>query len=70
MTGKVPHKNLAYYINTKTLEAIHQNLGIPLSKTISGSEMNGVRTSMDDEEDGEEVEEDVIDEYNEDQSVC
>lgn len=66
---KVPRRNLAYYVNMKTIEAIHRALDIPLSKTITTNDMNGVRASVE-EEDGEEVEEDVIDDFTEDQSVC
>ncbi len=69
MTVKVPRRNLAYYVNMKTIEAIHRALDIPLSKTITTNDMNGVRASVE-EEDGEEVEEDVIDDFTEDQSVC
>ena len=72
LAGRIPKKNLSFYVNMKTIEAIYRSQDIPMSKAIGsnqGSEMNGVSMSQE-EEDGEEVEEDVVDDYQEDQSVC
>ncbi len=51
---------MAFYVNTKTIEAVHRALDIPLNK--SGLS-NGIHPGSPEEEDGEEVEEDVIDDF-------
>ena len=52
---------MAYYINIKTIEAIHQALNIPMKETTRP--LNGFGGGQEDEEEGEEVvEEDVVDE--------
>ena len=58
----LPKANMAYYINIKTIEAIHQELNIPLKE--SAVAINGFGGGQEeDEEEGEEVvEEDVVDE--------
>ena len=59
MKGRVSTSNLAYYVNMRTIEAIHGALEIPLSKTITAGQVNGYRSAGHEEEDGEVVEEDV-----------
>ena len=60
MKGRISSVNLAYYVNMRTIEAVHQALDIPLSRTIDTSKMNGYRSVMgQEEEDGEIVEEEV-----------
>ena len=66
MKARIPKVNLAYYVNMKTIESIHRALDIPMSK---GTAVNGVHLGGGEEEDGEEVEEDVVDEYRDD-SMC
>ncbi|XP_071106694.1 intraflagellar transport protein 140 homolog [Haliotis cracherodii] len=51
--------NPAYYVNTKTIEAIHRALDVPLSRTIDPDKMNGFRSPEDEE--GDFIEEDVAD---------
>ncbi len=51
--------NPAYYVNTRTIEAIHRALDIPLSQTINSDKMNGFRSPEDEE--GDFIEEDVAD---------
>ncbi len=51
---------MAFYVNTKTIEAVHRALDIPMNK--SGLS-NGIHPGSPEEEDGEEVEEDVIDDF-------
>ena len=61
MKIKIPKVNMAYYIDVKTIENVHQALDIPLPKT---NGVNGIRMgSGGEEEEGEEVDEDVIDDY-------
>ena len=45
MKGRISGVNLAYYVNMRTLQAVHQALDIPLSKTIdtTAGRMNGYR---------------------------
>ena len=52
MHQHVPTVNMAYYINTQTIEAVHTALEIPLRK--GGGEGNGERAS-DDESIGEGI---------------
>ena len=67
MKTKVSPANMAYYINLRTIESVHQALNIPVPRGISGGaggdKMNGVRASQE-EEDGEEVDEDVAEVYD------
>ncbi|XP_041362442.1 intraflagellar transport protein 140 homolog [Gigantopelta aegis] len=68
MRGRIRGTNITYFVNLKTIEEIHNALNIPLSRTINSSTMNGFHTKNtenEEEEEGEFVEEDVIDEmYN------
>ncbi|XP_052768007.1 intraflagellar transport protein 140 homolog [Mya arenaria] len=60
MKGRVSGVNIAYYVNMRTIQAVHQALDIPLSNTIDTSKMNGFRGGGgQEEEDGEIVEEEV-----------
>ena len=55
---------MAFYVNNKTIEAVHRALDIPINKA---GLSNGFRPrSPGNEEDGEEVEEDVIDDFRDD----
>ena len=63
MKNRIPKVNMAYYVNMRTIEAVHRALDIPLSRGTGVSEkINGFAKHDDEEEDGEEVQEDVIDE--------
>nr|XP_014351262.1 PREDICTED: intraflagellar transport protein 140 homolog [Latimeria chalumnae] len=57
MRKKLPSVNLTYYVNQQTVEAIHQALGIPLSRATAPERIR--HNSI---EDGEEVEEEVSEE--------
>lgn len=59
MKGRITGVNLAYYVNMRTIEAVHRALDIPLSRTIDTSKVNGYRSAGHEEEDGEVVEEEV-----------
>lgn len=59
MKGRISGVNMSYYVNMRTLQAVHQALDIPLSNTIDSSKMNGYRSAGHEEEDGEIVEEEV-----------
>lgn len=59
MKGRISGVNMAYYVNLRTIEAVHQALDIPLTDTIRKSHINGFRTGGPEEEDGEIVEEEV-----------
>lgn len=59
MRQRVPNVNMAYYINIKTIETIHKQLGIPLGRGM-GAERD-IKGGMD-EDIGEEVEEEVDEE--------
>ena len=59
MKGRITGVNIAYYVNMRTIEAIHQALDIPLSRTLDTNKLNGYRSAGHEEEDGEIVEEEV-----------
>ena len=72
MRSKIPHINIGYYVNMKTVEAVHKALDIPLGKTIMSNKMNGMNGMngvMQDEEEGEIVEEEVADIYGQDDII-
>ena len=57
---------MSYYVNMRTIEAVHRALNIQLPRGLNQDKVNGVGGSPEEEE-GEEVEEDVIDDmYNDD----
>ena len=59
MRNRLRTVNLSYYVDPKIIAAVHQALDIPMKET---RQPNGFRMAGDDEEeDGEEVDEDVID---------
>ncbi|XP_020899151.2 intraflagellar transport protein 140 homolog, partial [Exaiptasia diaphana] len=59
MRQRVPTVNMAYYVNMKTIEAVHKSLGIPLGRGM-GAERE-IKAGLDEDE-GEEVEEEVEEE--------
>ncbi len=70
MRTNIPKLNMAYYVNQKTIAAVHGALNIPVPRAADpagggggGATLsNGFRPgSPAEEEEGEEVEEDVID---------
>ena len=62
MRSRMPGVQLAFYVNMKTIEAVHRALDIPLSSKAAGSRLNGFSPGGgDEEEEGEFVEEEVID---------
>ena len=66
MRQRIPTVNMAYYVDIKTIEAIHSALGVPLGRGIGADVSNrGNGTNMDEEEsEGEEsVGEEVEDAY-------
>eukprot|EP00057_Strongylocentrotus_purpuratus_P021032 XP_011675506.1 PREDICTED: intraflagellar transport protein 140 homolog [Strongylocentrotus purpuratus] len=72
MRSRIATVNMAYYINIRTIEAVHQALDIPLGRG-TGAEKKGMVMGNDlgqDEDDGEEVEEEVQEDYNEDEAYC
>eukprot|EP00058_Branchiostoma_floridae_P021724 XP_002607214.1 hypothetical protein BRAFLDRAFT_118626 [Branchiostoma floridae] len=62
MRQRIPTVNMAYYVNMRTIEAVHRALDIPLGRGM-GAEKN-MRTESLDEDEGEEVEEDVAEDYD------
>lgn len=56
MRRRVPNVNMAYYVNMKTIEAVHKAVGAPLGRGMGAEREIGGEL---DEEDGEEVEEEV-----------
>lgn len=60
MRQRVPTVNMAYYVNMKTIEAVHKSLGIPLGRGM-GAERDTIKAGLDEDE-GEEVEEEVEEE--------
>ena len=65
MRNRIPKLNMGFYVNNKTIAAVYKALDIPLNKTAGLS--NGIRPgSPGNEEYGEEVEEDVIDDFRDD----
>ena len=69
LKAKMPKVNVTFYVNMKTIEAIYGALDIPL-RGISNGPVNGITMGGGDEEDGEEVEEDVIDDFTAEQSYA
>jgi intraflagellar transport protein 140 len=59
MKGRISGVNMSYYVNMRTIQAVHQALDIPLSNTINAGQMNGYRSAGHEDEDGDMVEEDV-----------
>lgn len=57
MRKRLPSVNLTYYVNQRTVEAVHRAVGIPLSRNSVPERIR--HNSM---EDGEEVDEEVADE--------
>lgn len=59
---KMPSANLSYYVDMRTIEAIFRALDLPLGRELimNNNKLNGYRGSP--EEDGEEVEEEVVEE--------
>ncbi|XP_019615052.1 PREDICTED: intraflagellar transport protein 140 homolog [Branchiostoma belcheri] len=62
MRQRIPTVNMAYYVNMRTIEAVHRALDIPLGRGM-GAEKNMRAESMEEDE-GEEVEEDVAEDYD------
>lgn len=60
MRNKIPKVNVTFYVNIKTIQQIHKALDVPMKD----QDTNGVRIGGGgaDEDEGEEVEEDVVDE--------
>jgi len=57
MKGRISGVNMAYYVNMRTIQTVHQALDIPFSGADT-KHMNGFRAGGE-EEDGDIVEEDV-----------
>ncbi|XP_059152845.1 intraflagellar transport protein 140 homolog [Physella acuta] len=67
LQSRLPGIYLGYYVNMKTIEAIHKALSLPLDRSLKSDRMNGMRMGGgdNDEETSEFVEEEVIDDmYN------
>ncbi|XP_071962146.1 intraflagellar transport protein 140 homolog [Antedon mediterranea] len=62
MRSRIPTVNMAFYVNMRTIEAIHRSLDIPLGR--------GMGAEKKDEDDGDEVEEEVQEEYDDDNGYC
>ncbi|XP_048575888.1 intraflagellar transport protein 140 homolog isoform X2 [Nematostella vectensis] len=56
MRQRVPSVNMAYYVNLKTIEAIHNAVGVPMGRGMGAEKPH--KGGLD-EDDGEEVEEEV-----------
>ena len=62
MSTRVPRANLTYYVNLKTLQTIYHALDIPMPNFGGDKMSNGFHLANGEEEEGEVVEEDVMDE--------
>ena len=64
MRGRLPGVQLAFYVNMKTIEAVHRALDLPISNKATDNRLNGFSRGggEEEEEEGEFVEEEVIDE--------
>ena len=63
MRQRIPTVNMAYYVDIKTIEAIHSALGIPLGRGI-GADTTPGHGDLEEESEGEEsVGEEVEDAY-------
>ena len=58
MRRRVPSVNLAYYLDIRTIEAIHRALGIPVGRGV-GAEVMLQRTLQEEEEEEEESDESI-----------
>lgn len=56
--------NILYYVNMKTIESIYKALDIPMPRNfnVQSQKTSGVYAGSADEDDGEEVDEEVIEE--------
>ena len=65
MRQRIPTVNMAYYVEIKTIEAIHSALGIPLGRGVGADvTQKGSGRNSDEESEGEEsVGEEVEDAY-------
>ncbi|KAK7111421.1 intraflagellar transport protein 140 homolog [Littorina saxatilis] len=64
MRSRLPGSQLAFYVNVKTIEAVHRALDIPYTNKATDNRLNGFNRGggePEDEEGGEFVEEEVID---------
>ena len=62
MRSRLPGVQLAFYVNMKTIEAVHRALDIPFTSKATDNRLNGFSRGGGDEEEEEEfVEEEVID---------
>jgi intraflagellar transport protein 140 len=65
MKGRISGVNMSYYVNIRTIQAVHQALAIPLPNNLDTPKINGYRSAGHEEEDGDIVEEEVA-MYNDD----
>ena len=63
LRSRMPRVNIAYYVSMQTIEQVHRALDIPVKDVQGSRSINGYRNSPE-EEMGEEVEEDVPDDYD------
>ena len=62
MRQRIPTVNMAYYVDIKTIEAIHSAMGIPLGRGI-GADVAGRRGEEEESEGDDSVGEEVDDAY-------
>lgn len=59
MKSRISGASMSYYVNMRTIEAVHKALNIPLDQNIKVSKMNGYRSAGHEDEGVDIVEEDV-----------
>ena len=65
MRSRIPTVNMAYYVNIRTIEAVHKALGIPLDRGMGAETAPGQG-----DDDDDDVEEDVQEEFQDDEGFC
>ncbi|ELT94193.1 hypothetical protein CAPTEDRAFT_114177 [Capitella teleta] len=62
LATRIPSANITYYINRNTLQTVYSSLDLQIPDFARGKAPNGFHLANGEEEDGEVVEEDVVDE--------
>ena len=63
MRSRIPTVNMAYYVNMRTIEAVHRALDIPLGRGMGAETAPG-------QGDEDDVEEEVQEDFQDDEGFC
>lgn len=59
MQSRIPTVNMAYYINMRTIEAVHSTLGIPLGRGTNAGKKIGHSNDSDEDDMDDDVTEEI-----------